>query len=146
MQNGLLAVADGDEQGMVADGRAKSSSDSTPMHLLALPSDVQLAIAAHLAHEAGGSAGCDAVAAIASLSCASRACRSLVTEARAWEQAGFALGLASPLHERAFPLWEGPSSSGTTAAAQPVEPAAQLQEAEASEAEALEAEALEAAA
>ena len=139
MQNGLLVVADGHEHGMVADGRAKCSSDSTPMHLLALPPDVQLAIAAHLAHEAGGLAGCDTVAAIASLSCASRACRSLVTEARAWEQAGCALGLASPLHERAFPLWEGPSSSGTTAAAQPVEPAAQLQEAEALEAEASEA-------
>ena len=81
---------------VAADGHAKCSSESTPMHMLALPSDVQLAIAAHLAREAGGLACCTSVAAIASLSCTSRACRSLVSEAHAWEQAGSALGLASP--------------------------------------------------
>ena len=100
----LHAAADGCGSA-VADGRARCPSDPT-LHVLALPSDVQLAIIAHLAHEAGGRACCTSVAAIASLSCASRACCHLVSEARAWEQMGFALGLASPLHERAVPLPE----------------------------------------
>jgi hypothetical protein len=81
-------------------------SSGPTLHMLALPSDVQLVIAAHLAHEAGGLACCMSVAAIASLSCASRACCDLVSEARAWEQVGFPLGLASPLHARAVPLPE----------------------------------------
>jgi hypothetical protein len=91
-----VLVPDSHQMQFEADGRAKGSSESTPVHMLALPSDVQLAIAAHLAHEAGRSACCDSVAAIASLSCASRACRIMVSEACAWEQAGSALGLASP--------------------------------------------------
>ena len=70
------------------------------MRMLELSEDVQSTIVAHLAHEAGGSASCDSVAAIAALSCASSACRRLVSEARGWELAGTALGLASPLHRR----------------------------------------------
>ena len=100
----------------VADGGARCSSDPT-LHMLALPSDVQLAIVAHLAHEAGGRACCTSVAAIASLSCASRACCHLVSEARAWEQVGFALGLASPLHACAVPLpdrFRGDSETSST--------------------------------
>lgn len=73
---------------------------SRAMRMLQLSEDVQSTIVAHLAHEAGGSASCDSVAAIAALSCASSACRRLVSEARGWELAGTALGLASLLHRR----------------------------------------------